>query len=191
MLLARRWAGALVVEDTVFVIGGIGGKGGTYEKRLDSVESLELSEDGAARRWRQLAPMSTPRSSHTCEVMDGLIYVVGGGDGKDWLCSAEVYDPKKNVWRSIADLSAKRWKCGLVELGGYLYAVGGMDSPRAGFWGAPLNTGTDRQWDQSKSFDLFQLYSSACGEQTWKNCKQTDFEESCINLQSSYRDLNL
>ena len=34
--------------------------------------------------------MSTPRSSHTCEVMDGLIYVVGGGDGKDWLCSAEV-----------------------------------------------------------------------------------------------------
>ena len=69
--------------------------------------------------------------------MDGLIYVVGGGDGKDWLCSAEVhtpthywsprsipwkcqntwilkvYDPKKNVWRSIADLSAKRWKCGL------------------------------------------------------------------------------
>ena len=34
--------------------------------------------------------MSTPRSSHTCEVMDGLIYVVGGGDGKDWLCSAQV-----------------------------------------------------------------------------------------------------
>ena len=45
------------------------------------------------------------------------------------------------MWRSIADLSAKRWKCGLVELGGFLYAVGGMDSPRAGFWGAPLNTG--------------------------------------------------
>ena len=39
MLLARRWAGALVVENTVYVIGGIGGKGGTYEKRLDSVES--------------------------------------------------------------------------------------------------------------------------------------------------------
>ena len=58
------------------------------------------------------------------------------------LCICQVYDPKKNVWRSIADLSAKRWKCGLVELGGYLYAVGGMDSPRAGFWGAPLSTGT-------------------------------------------------
>jgi len=52
-----------------------------------------------------------------------------------------VYDPKKNRWKTISDLSAKRWKCGLVQLGGYLYAVGGMDSPRAGFWGAPLNTG--------------------------------------------------
>ena len=36
---------------------GVEGQGGTYEKRLDSVESLEL-------------------------------------------CSAEVYDPKKNIWRS-------------------------------------------------------------------------------------------
>lgn len=141
MLLARRWSGALVIDNTIYCIGGIGGKGGTYEKRLDSVECLELGEeDGAGGKWRPLANMSTPRSSHTCEVMEGLIYVVGGGDGKDWLCSAEVYDPKKNAWRSIADLSAKRWKCGLVELGGFLYAVGGMDSPRAGFWGAPLNT---------------------------------------------------
>ena len=96
MLLARRWAGALVVDDTVFVIGGIGGKGGTYEKRLDSVESLEITEDGG-KRWRQLASMSTPRSSHTCEVMDGLIYVVGGGDGKDWLCSAEVRTVSVNL----------------------------------------------------------------------------------------------
>ena len=53
------------------------------------MECLELTEDGG-KRWKQLAAMSTPRSSHTCEVMDGLIYVVGGGDGKDWLCSAEV-----------------------------------------------------------------------------------------------------
>ena len=53
----------------------------------------------------------------------------------------QVFDPKTNTWRGISDLSAKRWKCGLVTLGGFLYAVGGMDSPRAGFWGAPLNTG--------------------------------------------------
>ena len=62
------------------------------------------------------------------------------------LIRVQVYEPKKNTWRPIADLSAKRWKCGLVTLGGYLYAVGGMDSPRAGFWGAPLSTGILAGW---------------------------------------------
>ena len=77
----------MVVENTIYCIGGIGGKGGTYEKRLDTVsragakfesakatavfmlqvECLQLGEEGG-KRWRQLASMSTPRSSHTCEV---------------------------------------------------------------------------------------------------------------------------
>ena len=84
--------------------GGIGGKGGTYEKRLDTVESLDLGEEGG-KRWRQLASMSTPRSSHTCELMDGLIYVVGGGDGKDWLCSAEVGLLPASKHRLIGNIS--------------------------------------------------------------------------------------
>ena len=71
----------------------------------------------------------------------------------------QVYDPKKNVWRSIAELSAKRWKCGLVELGGFLYAVGGMDSPRAGFWGAPLNTGKRGQERETENNEPI-IYSS-------------------------------
>lgn len=65
------------------------------------------------------------------------------------------------MWRSIADLSAKRWKCGLVELGGFLYAVGGMDSPRAGFWGAPLNTGDAwRMRSDAASRDRYLIYLS-------------------------------
>jgi len=137
MLLARRWSASIALGDRIYCIGGIGGKGGTYEQRLSSMECLDMTDKS---RWKCLPSMSTPRSSHTCEVMDGLIYVVGGGDGADWLSSAEVFDPEKNEWREIANLLTKRWKCGLVEHGGYLYAVGGMDSPKAGIWGAPLNT---------------------------------------------------
>ena len=58
--------------------GGIGGKGGTFEKRLDSMEMLDLdSVDWKASKkdrnkngpkWKMLTPMSTPRSSHTVEV---------------------------------------------------------------------------------------------------------------------------
>ena len=139
--------------------GGIGGKGGTYEKRLDSMEKLKISNLGenntrssnpsslgihknekVSHKWVNLAPMSTSRSSHTVEYMNGKIYVVGGGDGKEWLCSAECYDIKSNKWSPIANLNAKRWKCGLVEVGDMLYAIGGMDSPRAGCWGSPLKT---------------------------------------------------
>ena len=143
-------------------VGGIGGKGGTYEKRLDSMEKLKIShlEEGTSalqgissptsvamhknnktiHKWVNLAPMSTSRSSHTVEYMNGKIYVVGGGDGKEWLCTAECYDIKTNKWSPIANLNAKRWKCGLVEVGDKLYAIGGMDSPRAGAWGSPLKT---------------------------------------------------
>ena len=73
--------------ERIYCIGGIGGKGGTFEQRLSSMECLDMTERS---RWKSLPSMSTPRSSHTCEVMDGLIYVVGGGDGADWLSSAEV-----------------------------------------------------------------------------------------------------
>lgn len=87
-----------------------------------------------------MSSMSTARSSHTVEVLDGNIYVVGGGDGKEWLCTSEVYSPIKNKWSLISDLKTKRWKCGLCVLNGYLYAIGGMDSPQAGFWGSPLKS---------------------------------------------------
>ena len=52
--------------------------------------------------------MSIPRSSHSVEALDGKIYVVGGGDGRDWLHTAEVYDPAKGSWKRIADLQRKR-----------------------------------------------------------------------------------
>lgn len=84
--------------------------------------------------------MSTARSSHTVEALGGKLYVVGGGDGKEWLCTSEVYNPKKNKWSLIKNLTIKRWKCGLCVLNGYLYAIGGMDSPNAGFWGSPLKS---------------------------------------------------
>jgi hypothetical protein len=100
------------------------------------VESLDLSSTSS--RWRLLPGLTTARSSHTAEALDGGIYVVGGGNGSDWLCTAEVFWPQKQRWAPLAALATKRWKCGLCALGGHLYAVGGMDSPAAGMWSAPL-----------------------------------------------------
>ena len=111
----------------------------THNSHPSSTTTTNKNEK-TTNKWVNLTPMSTSRSSHTVEYMNGKIYVVGGGDGKEWLCSAECYDIKANKWSAIANLNAKRWKCGLVEVGDMLYAIGGMDSPRAGYWGSPLKT---------------------------------------------------
>ncbi len=147
MNLARRWGAAAVVGDTLYVVGGIGGRGGTYERRLDSVETLDMSDPAA--RWKFAPSMSTPRSSHTVEVLDGKIYAVGGGDGeaKGAACSSEVFDIKTGKWSKIAEMKTQRWKCALCVLGGRIYAVGGMDSKTresgsgaSSFWGQPLRS---------------------------------------------------
>ena len=129
-----------IVYISTHYIGGIGGKGGTYEKRLDSMEVLDLEcidwkaskrdriKNGA--KWKIVTPMSTPRSSHSVAAVDGtiytylllllhkkiifrhnnntllsmigIIYVVGGGDGKEWLCSAEAYNTRTQKWASVS-----------------------------------------------------------------------------------------
>ena len=71
---------------------------------LDSVDwkASRRDRNRGGPKWKMLTPMSTPRSSHTIEVLDGVIYVVGGGDGREWLCTAECYNPKTLRWSPIA-----------------------------------------------------------------------------------------
>ena len=66
----KGFSGLLYINIYYFT-GGIGGKGGTYEKRLDSMEVLDLDsidwkaskrdriKNGA--KWKIITPMSTPR----------------------------------------------------------------------------------------------------------------------------------
>ena len=71
---------------------------------LDSIDWKASKKDRNKNgpKWKMLTPMSTPRSSHTIELLDGIIYVVGGGDGREWLCTAEAYNPKTLRWITIA-----------------------------------------------------------------------------------------
>ena len=45
----------MVVENTIYCIGGIGGKGGTYEKRLDTVNGDFVRKSNAFAAGRVLA----------------------------------------------------------------------------------------------------------------------------------------
>ncbi len=77
--------------------------------------------------WQEKAPVSVARQIHNgAAVLDGMIYVVGGGDGtkRDIV---EQYDPTTNSWQTLRPISSARLALSVSSLQGKLYAIGGSD----------------------------------------------------------------
>ncbi len=77
--------------------------------------------------WQEKAPVSVARQIHNgAAVLDGMIYVVGGGDGtkRDIV---EQYDPTTNTWQTLSPLSSARLSASVSPFQGKLYAMGGID----------------------------------------------------------------
>ena len=55
----------------------------------------------------------------------GKLYVIGGSDGSQSLCSVEIYEPRMNRWSAGPSLSISRANLEAVELEGNLFAIGG------------------------------------------------------------------
>jgi N-acetylneuraminic acid mutarotase len=72
------------------------------------------------------------RSGPAVASLNGLVYVVGGSDGKNSLNTAERYDPNRNCWTPIAAMRFPRKGHGLasVESDCALYSVGGCSGSR-------------------------------------------------------------
>lgn len=56
--------------------------------------------------------MSAPRDGVGVGVIDGVIYVVGGYDGTEFLKRVEIYRPSDRVWSTIANMHIARNKPG-------------------------------------------------------------------------------
>jgi len=67
--------------------------------------------DPSLDTWTPIAAMSAHRHGVGVGVLDGLMYAIGGYDGK-YLKSAEVYRPSDGVWSSIADMKISRMRPG-------------------------------------------------------------------------------
>ena len=75
----------------VRVAGGVLAAGGRWWETLEAACKHVHTKIVAHMRGKVLSALERLRGFSNFQVMDGLIYVVGGGDGKDWLCSAEVH----------------------------------------------------------------------------------------------------
>jgi len=75
--------------------------------------------------WETKAPMSGVRWSAAGGVINGKLYVAGGGNGVNALATLEVYDPATNTWTTKAPMHTIRYGMGAAVINGKLFVVGG------------------------------------------------------------------
>ncbi|MBL9165242.1 MAG: hypothetical protein JNL18_21120 [Planctomycetaceae bacterium] len=119
----------------LYRVGGLNAKNAEGEDEdLHSVAEFSCF-DPAAKKWKSLAPLPEPRSSHDAVVIGDRLYVVGGwtldGDRKGaWLDTAWSFDltNPQGAWEPIAKPNFRRRALAAAQWNGKLVALGGMDA---------------------------------------------------------------
>jgi large repetitive protein len=121
---ARGGATAQVLDDKIYVIGGLGPDGAS----LDTVEVY----DPATGLWTAGAPLQTRRDNLGAAVVDDVLYAFGGrtrdanGDVVDGaLDSLEIFDPVTQTWSPGASLPTGRRAVSVGTLNDRIQVIGG------------------------------------------------------------------
>ena len=127
---ARGGASVSVVNGKIYVMGGVGwpqipNHPGPF---LSSVEVFNPETN----HWKEVAEMPTPKGFHTASVIDGKIYVIGGGfrgdDQFKYLSTVEVYDPKTDRWTQEPDMPIGKWGHRAEVINENIYIFGGSSA---------------------------------------------------------------
>ncbi len=119
---ARSHLATVSYKGRIYVFGG----GGPGFLSLDTVEVYDPRND----QWLWGAPMPTHRSGAVAGVVNGRVYVIGGGyrkpDGKfKFLTTVEIYDPAKDRWEKGPDMLMPHDYPGVAVSGKHIYIMGG------------------------------------------------------------------
>ena len=115
---------ASVIDNKIYVIGG--NNGSPNNSDLAVVEVY----DPATNTWDTTkAPLPAPRGWLSSAVVNGIIYVIGGGypTASDSLFA---YNPTTNLWSRKANLLSPRRAAQAGEVNGIIYNIGGNQSER-------------------------------------------------------------
>jgi len=118
---ARVGASASVVNDTIYVLGGLGAG-------LVDVAANEMY-DPLTDTWESRAPLPTPRGWPSSAVVNGIIYCIGGGY-PTFKNKVEAYDPATNTWTTRADMPTARFGAQAAVVNGVIYNIGGYPNLR-------------------------------------------------------------
>ena len=116
---------------------------------LLGIASVSIAVEGA---WTKKGDMPNPRYGLSSSVVNGKIYVIGGGGGKG--STVEEYDPATDTWTTKARMpTGREWhSAGVVN--GKIYVIGGSGSPStveeydpaADTWTKKANKAIGRRW---------------------------------------------
>jgi hypothetical protein len=128
--IKRMHGAAVVVGDTVYVVGGLAN--GTA---ITNVERGHLGTDGSVMSWDELTPLPAPRSHHALAESGGYLYALGGLQGepagtytdyKDVLRSEIQPDGTIGAWETLTTLPTRDDTASTFVHDGYVYLVGGI-----------------------------------------------------------------
>ena len=124
---ARGGASVSVVNGKIYVMGGVGWPQIPNHPApfLSSVEVFNPETN----HWKEIAEMPTPKAFHTASVINGKIYVIGGGfrgnDRFKYLSTIEVYDPETDRWTQEPDMPIGKWAHRAEVINEKIYIFGG------------------------------------------------------------------
>jgi N-acetylneuraminic acid mutarotase len=116
----RQAAGAALLDDKIYIVGGSDAKGKTktvdvYDPRTD--------------QWDTVASLPEPRNHVGVSSFNGKLYVVGGVNGDNTPTDELlIYDPNRDQWQEGKPMPTARGALAAEFINGTLYAVGGVNS---------------------------------------------------------------
>ncbi|UCG55596.1 MAG: hypothetical protein JSU70_12085 [Phycisphaerales bacterium] len=130
MPTARMGFSTSVVNGKIYAMGGGDMSGGASAiKAFSTVEEYDPATD----TWTTKSEMPTARFAHSANVLDGRIYVIGGGPSCPWcgaILTLEVYEPATDTWTWKADIPRAIISASTSVVDGKIYAIGGEGTAR-------------------------------------------------------------
>lgn len=108
----RGWMGSAVINDTIYVFGGLGA-----QSDVAVVEKYHPVTDS----WTSEADMPQPRSTFMTATLNNRIYLIGGWSSK----LVQEYDPKTKIWTTKTSMPTARGGSGIDVCQDRIWVIGG------------------------------------------------------------------
>lgn len=126
LLTARHGAGAGMLGDVAFIVGGVASDGSV----LGTVEALGASFS----RWAAVAPLAVAVRSPAVTSAGDTLYVIGGFTGDDDASATDamqVYDPSNDSWRLATPPPVAVGGAAAIGADDVVYLIGGRNAQGA------------------------------------------------------------